>query len=410
MYLKIWRKHFHLLCVVFTAAFVFFQSASGQTHYPGITPQQDSLALIAIECVGNLDWERASLTLARMTEIEEESDLVPLSYLLMISTNVLRVQNDEFASPALRKRALNEIERLFNDGIALAERKIYADSAHATLLFIEGGIRGYRATLDIESSPVGAVNQAVKAMKCLDSALVLAPSMKDAYLGSGLFNCILAKYPRFLRRILGFYGKSKVNPDTGLNHLRLCAQEALYSRTIAKQYLIQFLSPYIESQAAEKRAIFKDLENQFPHNPYFLFLELDEALCFYPDSLLSPKTSKHTKHRLSMASKEHESERAYANIVKWQYGFIDSLPPYALTPNSILPDRPFSYYPPFVDACREKYDLVHAKTISKRLRKQTIALITANKDNALSLLKHSEMNPLRKAYYLWRIRDGCKIK
>ena len=72
-----------------------------------------------------------------MTEIEDESDLAPLSYLLMISTNVLRVQNDEFDSSALKKRALSEIDRLYKDGIALAERKIYPDSLHATLLFIE---------------------------------------------------------------------------------------------------------------------------------------------------------------------------------------------------------------------------------------------------------------------------------
>ena len=145
MYLKISRRRFHLLHVVPLAALAFLLSASGQTHYPGITPQQDSLAFIAIECVGNHDWEHASLTLARMTDIEEESDLAPLSYLLMISTYVLRVQNDEFDSLALKKRALSEIDRLYKDGIALTERKIYPDSAHATLLFIEGGIRGYRA-------------------------------------------------------------------------------------------------------------------------------------------------------------------------------------------------------------------------------------------------------------------------
>jgi hypothetical protein len=410
MYQKISQKFIPVAILLPFLFFAAFLCAHGQTHYPGISSEQDSLALSAIACVNNLDWDRAYARMEKLSQLEDETDLPPLSYLLMISARVLRLQNDDVDSSGMKKQLLGEIDRLYTDGIALVKRTIYADSTRPTLLFIEGGMRGYRATLDIESNPISAANQGVKALKCLDSALILAPYIKDAYLGSGLFNCILAKYPRFLRYILGFRGKSKVNADTGLNHLRLCAEEALYSRTIAKQYLIQFLSPYIDTQADEKRAVFRDLEQENPHNPYFLFLESDEALCFYPDSLLSPKMAKRIKRRLASIGKENESRLRYANLVKWQYGFIDSLPPFALTPNSILPNRPFSYYPPFVDACREKYELSRKPNVPKKLRKRLSALISANKDSAVSLLKSSEMNPLRKEYFLWRLREGCKIK
>lgn len=401
---------FHFFGLFPAVTLTTFICASARPNYPGISLEQDSLAFLAIAYVNNMDWIDADAEMKRMMQLEKRMDLPPLSYLLMISVRVLRLQNDDFDTPAEKKQMFEEVNQLAKEGISLSQKSTYEDSVHATFLFIEGGIRGYRATLDIESDPINALFQGIIALKCLNTSILLSPVIKDAYLGSGLFNCILAKYPRFLRYVMGFYGKSSVNADTGLNHLRICAREALYSRAVAKQYLIQFLSPYSVNQAEEKRTLFRELENECPDNPYFLFLELDEALCFYPDSLHVPQNAARIRKRTLSIDKENVGFRRYYNLVKWQYGFFDSLPPFALTPHDIQSDRPFSYYPPFVDACRAKHDLYHEKELSNKIRNELIALIKVYKKNAMSLLKTSTMNALRKEFYLWHIREGCKIK
>jgi hypothetical protein len=377
-------------------------------RYPGISNQQDSLAFAAIEYVNSFDWDQAENLLNEQTLLEKEQDLPPLSFLLKVSARVLRVQNDEFKDIKAQTQLLKEIGLLYKEALPLLHAGSFADSVRPTLLFIEGGLRGYTATLDIESSPVAAASQGFKALQCLDTAFALDPDLKDAYLGSGLFNCILSKYPRFLRYILGFFGKSSISLDTGLNHLRVCADKALYSRMVARQYLVQFLSPYKSDQSAEKRDIFNLLENKYPNNPYFPFLDLDEVLCFYPDSLHAPAARERLKKQIAGLSTNNEICRRYVNLAKWQYTFIDSLPPFSLTPDSIPVDQPFSFYPPFIDAARAKYRLTHEHDISMDSRRQLIKFINVNKSTAKDLLKSSSMNPLRKRYFLWRLNDGLK--
>jgi hypothetical protein len=377
-------------------------------HYPGISRQQDSLASAAVKSVNSFDWDNADLLLNELMLLEQEQNLPPLSFLLKVSERVLRVQNDEFKDAGAKITLLKEIDLLNKEALSLLRSGSFADSLRPTLLFIEGGIRGYTATLNIESGPVSAASQGFKALQCLDTAIALDPDLKDAYLGSGLFNCILGKYPRFLRYILGFFGKSAVNLDTGLGHLRVCAYEALYSRTVAMEYLVQFLSPYRSDQATEKRDMIGSLESSYPGNPYFLFLDLDEALCFYPDCFHAPGRMEKLQAQIAGLSGANEECRKYLNLAKWQYTFIDSLPPFSLTPDSIAADQPFSFYPPFIDAARAKYRLAHDHDISKETRRQLVKFINENKSAAKNLLQSSSMNPLRKRYYSWRLNDGLK--
>ena len=394
-----------LLCFIVISLVL---GANAAINYPGISQQQDSLAFAAVEAVNSLNWDHAENLLNEQTLLEKEQNLPPLSFLLKVSARALRVQNDEFKDAEAKSLLLKEIDLLYKEALSLLHSGNFADSARPTILFIEGGLRGYAATLNMETSPVSAANQGFKALQCLDTAIALDPDLKDAYLGSGLFNCILSKYPRFLKYLLGFFGKFPVNIDTGLSHLRLCAEEALYSRTVAKQYLIQFLSPYKSDQSAEKRDIFGSLESRYPKNPYFLFLDLHEALCFYPDSFHAPGGREKLQARIAGLSGANEKGRKYLNLAKWQYTFIDSLPPFSLTPDSIPVDRPFSFYPPFIDAARAKYRLTHEHDISKDSRQQLIKFINVNKSTAKDLLKSSSMNPLRKRYFLWRLNDGLK--
>ena len=100
------------------------------------------------------------------------------------------------------------------------------------------------ATLDIENSPISAAFSGFAALRHLQKALAADSIIDDAYLGMGLFNCILAKAPFFVRSALTIIGKN-VSFARGLTYLRICARRGCYAGDIAKLYLLEFLSPYL---------------------------------------------------------------------------------------------------------------------------------------------------------------------
>ncbi len=81
--------------------------------------------------------------------------------------------------------------------------------------------------------------------------------------------------------------EKNVSFSRGLTYLRLCATHGRYAGDIAKLYLLKFLSPYWGSEAMEKQDIFNSLERNYPQNPYFVFLDLDENLCFHKQAVFN---------------------------------------------------------------------------------------------------------------------------
>jgi len=100
-------------------------------------------------------------------------------------------------------------------------------------------------------------------------------------------------------------------------------------------YLTQFLSPYYVDQAREKRAVFALLQQEYPDNPYFVFLAIDEALTFYPDSVLRLRFIRHLLKTIPQLNSKGTSCKRYINLIKWQYSFVDTTVSPELTPSPI---------------------------------------------------------------------------
>jgi len=401
------KQSFHILLCLIALASLYFVNADEPDLYPGISAKQNSIATTALQSVNNLDWDDADSKLQNMTALEESDSLPPLSFLLRVAMRVTRLQNDEFEDNKTKDRLAGDIVSLVKTGILRSDPSLFPDSVRPTLQFISGGIRGFAATLDIESSPMHALNQGLDAVRSLDTARTQCVQMTDAYLGSGLFNCLLAKYPGFYRFVIALFKSKSVSNDTGIVHLRICAKDAMYTKSVAQQYLLQYLSPYIDAQAAEKRRWFKTLEAKNPANGAILFLDIDEAMTFYPDSVFNASSRNVLKRKLSALATNNYSQKRYADLVKRQLSAIDST--YSADEDSLVSTMPFSFYPVFCDGVKLHYTLLHDSTLSRDSKKQIRREIETIRDKALRLLKNSTMNSLHKPYFKWHINEALDL-
>jgi hypothetical protein len=181
----------------------------------------------------------------------------------------------------------------------------------------------------------------------------------------------------------------------------------MYTKSVAQQYLLQYLSPYIDAQAAEKRRWFKTLEAKNPANGAILFLDIDEAMTFYPDSVFNASSRNVLKRKLSALATNNYSQKRYADLVKRQLSAIDST--YSADEDSLVSTMPFSFYPVFCDGVKLHYTLLHDSTLSRDSKKQIRREIETIRDKALRLLKNSTMNSLHKPYFKWHINEALDL-
>ena len=180
-----------------------------------------------------------------------------------------------------KKRLMRDVEKLARKGLELAgPAEGIPDSLAVIDKFIAGGIQGFVATLEIDGNPVKAAMDGFSAQKLLLEVAQQDTVIKDACLGLGLFNCILAKSPPVVRGALSIVGKD-ISLLKGLYFLRKAAYHGCYTGDIARLFLIEFLSPYMGDDAGEKKKLLRTLQKNYPENPYFVFLELDENICFH---------------------------------------------------------------------------------------------------------------------------------
>jgi hypothetical protein len=377
--------------------------------YPGLTMEQHTLATQMLSCFYNFDWNGADKAGKKLQRLEKKKQLPPLSYVLLIGMRVLRLQHGQFESDRERADLQQEIKKLAARGLELADPDRCPDSCRAVDQFIVGGINGFVATLDIESSPASAAFSGFAALRHLQKALSRDSSLYDAYLGMGLFNCIMAKAPFFVRSALSIIGKN-VSFSRGLGYLRTCAYKGCYADEIARLYLTEFLSPYWGNEAAEKQNIFNSLEQNYPQNPYFVFLDLDENLCFHKQTVFNFSYKNRLKRQISRFKPSEPSAKRYADLVKWQYLLIDPFPGSGIAPDTSLPLADFSYYPVFLQALREKYQLESNSTESKTDRSRQERYIKSLAASSARMLQGANTMPQsRKSFFLWHLRDGLKI-
>jgi hypothetical protein len=345
----------------------------------------------------------------KMQRLEKKHHLPPLSWLLLTGTSVMRYLQGEYERDheaiALSREALRFAEK----GLALANPERAPDSVRATMLFISGGIKGFVAALDIDRNPVLAALNGLAARKLLAQAVARDTSIQDAYMGLGLFNCMLAKAPLIIRGALALAG-SEVSLTEGLDYLRRSARYGCYTNGLARIYLIQYLSPYRGNEAAEKRGIFAELQRAFPGNPWFVFMELEEYLCFDPGSfsLFSLKTR--VRRQVARFKTHDFASRRYATLVKWQYLLVDPFPVSGLMPDTSFNLRGFSYYPQFLRALEEKRSNERVKEESRGDRMRRMRYFRMLAMAAIKTIEASKMPANRKNYYLWHIRDALGLE
>ncbi|MFP4014012.1 MAG: hypothetical protein ACLFVQ_08020 [Chitinispirillaceae bacterium] len=375
--------------------------------YPGVSPEQDRLALAMVEQVYSFNWKKAGKIGKKMQRLEKKHDLPPLSYLLLVSMNIFRIQNNEYSDNRSYKKLLKDIRKLSKKGLELSLPDSAPDSLKTMHMLIHAGIKGFNATLKMSKNPIESAIEGMGALKLLEQQVKLAPSIKDGYLGLGIFYCAVSKAPTLVRAAVNVTGR-KISLEKGLGYLRKAAYEGQYTYGVAQMYLIQFLSPYYGHMVEEKKRIFSNLQKRYPTNPYYVFLELDETLCFHPSKLTLFTTNQRYKQKIRMFSKENHSLRKYCTLVKLQYRMINPLPPEDIEPDNSVDLKEFEFYPVFLQALREKL-LLNQESSKNSDHQKRIHFIKKKGQQAKKLLESSDIGKGRKGFYIWHIEDALNL-
>lgn len=381
-------------------------SSRNPEFYPGVSSEQDKYAKQIIRAFISLQWEEAQKASEKMQKIENRDHLPPLSYLLMVSGRVFRLQNGEYEDQNDYNRLTKEIYNLSQKGLQFSNPRNSPDSILSTNLLIYSGIKGFVATMKLSKNPLDAAMEGLSALRMLEKLIEIKPQIKDAYLGLGIFYCALAKAPGIIRGALNI-GRRDINLDNGLEYLRTSASEGRYTSPIAKLYLIQFLSPYYGHLAVEKAGVFKSLQSEFSKNSYFVFLENEENLCFHPENITDHYKQNLKRKIKSLRSGDYISNR-YINLLKYQYWSMDPNCSDGFKPDSSFNLREYSFYPVFLEALRYQLGFVRGENIqADRNHKQ---FIVKKGNAAIKLLESSMMSSHTKNVFLWHIRDVMRDK
>ena len=373
--------------------------------YPGITLRQHGLAQSVMHEFFAKHWNIADTLRCEMRRLEQADSLLPMSFMLGFAMRAWRILNDEYETPQECETLHHELRPLRTECLRILHNQHFADSTRPTRMFLEAGINGFNATLLIRSKPLSALSAGLRSYRTLDSIRVIAPQIKDIYLGLGLFQCSLANEPGIISFALRLFNGLHVSYDSGLVYLRTCADSALYTRQSAKEYLIQFLSPFKAHEAAEKQNVFKSLQTEYPDNAYYVFQEIDEAMAFHRAGIFSGGKYRWVLQRISSFDTCNYSLRRDVNLVRWQCAAIDSARTKELHPEAFEQKQSYSFYPVFLKAAQLRY-MLDTKKYSRREYKKAVRMYRLQKDLSYSVLRESGINPMLREYFLWHIEDG----
>ncbi len=403
-----WLARRVLFLLPLLAAFAFSAQDKNDILYPGITLPQHNLARETMHEFFDLHFDKADSIAREMRKLEQSDGLLPLSFLLRFAMPAWRILNNEFDSRRQGDSLFSEIEPLHAECLSILHNRTFPDSTRPTRMFLEAGINGFNATLIIRSKPLTALNEGLRAFRTLDSLRIIAPQIKDLYFGLGIFQCSLANEPGIIGFALHLFGGLHVNYDSGLAYLRVCSQEAFYTRQGAKEYLIQFLSPFKENEAREKQSVFRLLEAEFPGNPYYVFQEIDEGMAFHRKDVFSNDFCSWVGNQIPSMDTSNSTAKLYANSVRWQCAVIDSTRFSSLRPHPFAPRSCLSFYPTFLSAARTKFLIDCGTCLAPNTASLAVRRYHHLRNQAYSILHKSQINPMLREYYLWHLEDGLQ--
>ncbi len=321
--------------------------------YPGISEYQSMRSHDALRFYYNGNKPRAELILQDLGAHEEAENLPPLSRLLLTAMHGLTLHRDEAGTAQDRSR----VRAAFDSAASHGLRRCVSSPHTSTCGLIQGGIRGFRAILDLNTrGPTDVLAEGLDAVALLEEALEADSLLRDAHLGLGLFNVMAASgTPRVVRGMLRAAGRG-VSLEAGLAHLRRSGYEGQYTSVASQFFLIRFLSPHDDELRREKNEIFRSLQRSFPLSPYVPFLQNHEALIFYPDSFYRPQSRTALARTIRAADKpalarDYASQR-YLQLLKHQYALLTPVPEARYRPDTAFDLGGYAFYPGLVEALR----------------------------------------------------------
>jgi hypothetical protein len=385
--------------------------------YPGVAEGQSMMAHEALRAYYNGNPSRAERLLRTMDALEDRDSLPPLSRLLQTAMIGLTLQRDDGGGPEASARLRARLDSAADKGLQRCrERAGRAEPAgDPTCLVIEGGIRGFRAILKLNSSsPTEVLSEGLDAVELLEKALALDSSVRDAHMGLGIFNAMAAaNTPRVVRGMLRAAGRG-VSTEAGLEHLRRSGYEGQYTSVASQFYLIRFLSPYDDELRREKTEIFRALRETFPLSPHTLFLQGHEALCFYPDSFYGPRARTSLARRIRSVEARDYAGTRYLNLVKHQYALLDPDPARQYAADTAFDLGGYSFYPAFIAALRLRREVLEAdRTIGgagvpDSVRADKIKRLSAMRKTLTARVRKADLSPQNRGYLEWHVRDALR--
>jgi hypothetical protein len=325
--------------------------------YPGVSEFQSMRAHDALRAFYNGNLPRAERLLRELDTHEDSEELPPLSRLLMTAMYGLTLQRDDAITLQDRNRIRVSFDSAADKGLSTCAEP--PQEAQATCLLIEGGIRGFRAILDLNTrGPTDVLSEGLAAVDLLEKALQTDSLVRDAHLGLGIFNAMAASNtPRVVRGMLRAAGRGVSLPE-GLSHLRRSGYEGQYTSVASQFFLIRFLSPYDMELRREKIEIFRSLQGTFPLSPLVPFLQNHEALVFYPDSFYRPRARILLARTIRAVETRDEAGRRYLQLLKYQYTLLNNDPAPQYRPDSTFDLGGYGFYPDFIEALRLRQEVL----------------------------------------------------
>lgn len=163
-------------------------------------------------------------------------------------------------------RTLDAFERHHHEAVAAAERLLSGDPAQGR--FYLGVARGFRGrVLAAQRRYLRAIPEALGAVKQLELALELDPSLEDAYLGLGMYHYFTDRIPAGAKPFAYLIGAGWGDREKGLAFLQRVAERGGPARMEARSVLSSIYA--LEARWPEAETYLRELSRRYPRNPLY---------------------------------------------------------------------------------------------------------------------------------------------
>ena len=167
----------------------------------------------------------------------------------------------------------SDFARSIDLAITKAEARIKAHQDEALNYFYEGLAYGLRSQLEALRDHALATARAGKRLRSLSlAALKLDPNLNDAWFGVGLYNYFvdtLPTYVKMLRFLILLPGGDRLE---GLRQMAQAMDKGQLVTAEAKFHLAKNYSRSLDRQYARSLELFRQMQQQYPHNPLWKLL------------------------------------------------------------------------------------------------------------------------------------------